>query len=268
MNKTILSLSVATALLITGCGGGSSSKSEPITKSTISEGKITDSNLALGILNMRAQNIDFEFTLSKSQHNQITKIEKNVYGVEPYIDNDDVSILRINESLDFSISTPGDNKLKIVSLDPNTKESVSNTVERNFQSAIEKSAQYALVVYSDFDSEQKSSKIKTDIIKLDNNLNDETPIEIDIFNFTKLDNISYRVSCSSGSSIDIKAENENSHETVACPSGQDLASVSLLNKGTTLTFGYSYLPGVKYSLIIGQDKEGQVISQLVNKETF
>lgn len=268
MNKTTLALSIATAFFLTACGGGSSTKTEPVTKVTTPETQVTDSNLAVGVLNMSENDLDFELNLSKTQSSQITKIEKKVFGVEPFLDNNDLFELRTDQSLKFTISTPGKNQLEIVSKDSNTKESVSDKVDREFQSAIEESTQYVLVAYTDLNSEQQSSEIKTDFIKLNNSLNEEKSIEIDIFNFTKLNNISYRVNCSNGNSTDVEVDNEKPYETIACSSGQDLVSASVLSDESMLTLEYSFISGEKYFLIIGQNTQGQIISQLVNKESF
>lgn len=271
MNTMTLTLLISTAFLLTACGGGGSEKSvpttAPVTKVTTPKTQLTESNLAVGVLNMSDKVLDFNVDFSKDQDN-VTIIGKTVFGVPAYTSENDVFVSRVNEALNFTISTPGHNQLEITSLDSNTKESVSEKIEKTFQSTIEASSQYVVVAYPSFDSALNEPAVHTSLIKLNNTLEDTKSIEIDIFNFTGLEQLSYRVNCSSGTAMDVIDNKETPHETISCPSGQDLVSVSIINKGAITALEYSFVSGSKYSLIAGQNNNSEIISQLINKQSF
>lgn len=268
MIKNSITLSIVLSLSLAACGG-SSNKAEPVKPAvtTKKETQVEISNLAVGLLNMTNKELDFGVTFAKTQNNQLTQSKQTIFSVDSYSAIDAPFVSKANESLSYSISIPGSNKLEITSLDSNTKNIVTEKESKDYESAIDESSQFVFVAYSTIDTERKH-EIKTNFVELNNKLVDGNSIVLDIFNLTSFEDINYQGKCSGGSSIEVKVDNDSSHKTLVCPSGQDLISISMKSRDLAFQFGYQFTSGLKYSLIIGQDKEGDLISRLLNNASF
>ncbi|MBB1387723.1 hypothetical protein H5119_19770 [Pseudoalteromonas sp. SG45-5] len=268
MFKSAITLPIILCISLTACGG-SSNKSEPVktTIATKKETQIQTSNLAVGLLNMTEKELDFGVTFAKTQNNQSTQINRTVFSVDPYSAINTPFVPKVNESLSYSISIPGSNKLDIISLDSNTKNAVTETQSKSYESAVEETSRLVLVAYSALNTEQKY-EIKTDFVELSHKLTDGKSIEVDIFNLTSLEGINYQGKCSDGSSIEVTVDKDSAYKALACPSGQDLISINMKSRHLEFQFSYQFTAGSKYSLLIGQNEQGDLISRLLNKASF
>ncbi|WP_220496668.1 hypothetical protein, partial [Pseudoalteromonas sp. SG41-6] len=63
-------------------------------------------------------------------------------------------------------------------------------------------------------------------------------------------------------------DKDSAYKALACPSGQDLISINMKSRHLEFQFSYQFTAGSKYSLLIGQNEQGDLISRLLNKASF
>ncbi len=267
MQKRFLLILVILFTLLTACGSGSSKK-QPITTPTVeTSNNVTQSQLPMAVVNLTADELNFNVSFSSVTQSSSTVISPVIFGVAGFSNSSDVFQLRSNESLDLTIKLPGTNDLVVDGQDANTKETVA-TIQQSFTEHAKQDERLVVVNYSQYDQQNKVTKISAASLSLDFDLAQSNSIEVDVFDLTMDLSLTIEGQCTNNQEADVSFDAEQSFHALSCSKQTDLSSMEIINNGVSQVLDYPFMSGEKYNLLISHDDTGNIITLLLATDSF